>query len=412
MSESAPDKWLDAFDAFSAYLCRSCRKAPARGNHFLVVLDFDRAPDPETVRTFFRELPPLPRILFGRVKRAWDLAPYRTQGVPRPVPVSTAREGDTPERFANEPLPPGVPFDCRVFSRMLAFRFSHLMFDGFGAERFLHCLFTGGIPPEQGTGLLSDPHMNDWKQQMRRGTEFRNLLLDPALPSAACLLAEASSANRFLTCSFEADPFLEDAEKTAGPFMLIPHLLNRVSLALRPILSGLGIEGDFVVPMTVDRRGQEDHPKDALFFNHWSMMPVRIPAAALRSGDAFPEIRRAFYQANARKLPELFRQASFPGRFAPYFLMRFLERRYGNFLGGTFLFSLLNESGLAGKAVLGHEVRNIRHFPLMPARPGLGIFFNRAGKYFNLTVSIRTGLLPEDAADRFFHILSQGAVES
>ena len=404
MQRRGEGKWLDAFDSFAAYLNRSCARTPGRGNHFLILLEFDGPPDPAEVSAFFRDLPDLPPILFGKVRRFPGLAPYRTEGTPRPVPVSVATAGGTPEDYANEPLPPGVPFDCRLFPDAAAFRFSHLFFDGCGAERFLLKLFTTGVGPDEPSGLLASSHMNDWKEQGAAGTEFRDRLLSPDLPPAAALRAPETGRNRFFTASFPAEPLLARAEREAGPFMGIPFLQHRTVSALLPILREAGISGDIMIPMTVDRRGQEDHPADALFFNHWSMLPVRIgcPPDGAPPLSAF---RKAFYQANAEKRAKMFRMASFPGRFVPGPVMRLLEDHYGPKLGGTFLFSLLEESGLTGKKVFSRTVRNLRHLPLMPPRPGLGIIFNRAGTNMDLTVSLRSGLFPEEAADHFFRKL-------
>ena len=401
MQRRGEGKWLDAFDSFAAYLNRSCAHTPGRGNHFQILLEFDETPDPGTVSDFFRNLPDLPPILFGRVRRFPGLAPYRTEGTPMPIPVSEAPAGKTPEDYANEPLPRGLPFDCRLFPRTVSFRFSHLFFDGCGAERFLLKLFTSGVGTDEPSGLLPSSHMNDWKEQLAAGTEFRNRLLSPDLPRAAALLAPDNARNLFFTASFAADPILARAEREAGPFMGIPYLQYRTVSALLPILRESGISGDVMIPMTVDRRGQEDHPADALFFNHWSMLPVRI-ACPPGGSPSLPAFRKGFYQANAEKRPKMFRMASFPGRFAPAPVMRLLENHYGPKLGGTFLFSLLDESGLTGQRVFSRTVRNLRHLPLMPPRPGLGIIFNRAGTNMNLTVSLRAGLFPEEAAERFF----------
>lgn len=397
-------KWLDAFDSFAAYLNRSCARTPGRGNHFLILLEFDEAPELQTLSGFFRELPDLPPILFGKIRRFPSLAPYRVPGRPRPIPVSGASDSETPEDFANEPLTPGVPFDCRRFPHALAFRFSHLFFDGCGAERFLLKLFTDGVGPDHPSGLLDSSHMNDWATQRAAGTEFRNRLLSPELPPVAWLRAPDHGRNAFFTASIPAESLLARSEREAGPFMTIPFFQYLSVSALLPLLRSMGKHGDVMIPMTVDRRGQEDHPADALFFNHWSMMPVRVscPSDAMPPLSAF---RKAFYQANAEKRAQMFRMASFPGRFVPGPVMHLLEELYGPRLGGTFLFSLLEESGLTGKNVLGRPVRNLRHLPLMPPRPGLGIIFNRSGSSMNLTVSLRSGLFPEEKAREFFHNL-------
>lgn len=394
-------KWLDAFDSFAAYLNRSCAHTPGRGNHFLILLEYEEAPDFGIITDFFRNLPDLPPILFGKIRRFPGLAPYRTKGRPRMVTVTEAASGETPEDYANEPLPPGVPFDCRRFPRAVAFRFSHLFFDGCGAEWFLLKLFTEGVGADEPSGLLTSSHMNDWKEQGAAGTEFRKSLLSKDLPPVACLLAPRTARNLFFTASIPAEPLLARAEREAGPFMGIPFLQHRTVSALLPFLRSAGITGDIMIPMTVDRRGQEDHPAGALFFNHWSMLPVRV---ACDSGTVppLPAFRKAFYQANAEKRPKMFRMASMPGRFVPGPVMQILENHYGPKLGGTFLFSLLEESGLTGKTVFSRPVRNLRHLPAMPPRPGLGIIFNRAGMNMNLTVSLRAGLFPEDEAKRFF----------
>jgi len=56
----------------------------------------------------------------------------------------------------------------------------------------------------------------------------------------------------------------------------------------------------------------------------------------------------------------------------------------------------------------GRHVLNAYHVPVVPPRPGLGVFFNRCGRRNNLVVSWLEGVLSEEEAVRIIEIVREG----
>ena len=69
-----------------------------------------------------------------------------------------------------------------------------------------------------------------------------------------------------------------------------------------------------------------------------------------------------------------------------------MEKKYGNMLGGTFMFSYIDGSTLPGTPVCRSVIEDVRHYPVMPPRPGIGFFYTRAGDRLHLTISRRRGV--------------------
>lgn len=56
----------------------------------------------------------------------------------------------------------------------------------------------------------------------------------------------------------------------------------------------------------------------------------------------------------------------------------------------------------------GRRVLNAYHIPIVPPRPGLGVFFNRCGSRNNLVVSWLEGVVSEDEATRIIEVVREG----
>jgi hypothetical protein len=273
----------------------------------------------------------------------------------------------------------------------LYFKFSHLIFDGVGAERFLQWVFSDAPPPSN-PGLLTSSHLNEWKKQMECGRKFRELFLPENDNEVAALCGKEDSETGLISRTWEFSQIAAEAEKEAGPFMMIPFLVSECVEALDPFLPKTG---DVVVPVMVDQRGQEDQDADSMLFNHWSLQPLLLPEPARKvEKERIAALKHSFFESSAQRAAYLFRHAAFPVRFVPFRLMRYLEQKYGARLGGTFLFSYMDNSVLEQQYIGQSKVRNVRHYPVMPPRPGLGFVFTRFGNDLHLTVSYRKGILP------------------
>lgn len=136
--------YLDGFDYVATMLNYDCRNTPGRGNHFLVVLELETALEKTEVQEnlpcwnpFCRFFPAgcaviacMPLLTGCRESRAgYGLL----QGM-NLVPANTALDGALEVMLLNQ--------GPRHF---LVFKFSHLLFDGRGAELLIEAVRSGDV---------------------------------------------------------------------------------------------------------------------------------------------------------------------------------------------------------------------------------------------------------------------------
>ena len=386
-------EYLNSFDYIAAYLADCCKESPGGANHFLLELELSRPVDLAWFTVHIRQRVGLLPHLTGQMSRKlFTLAPYWKWENGKKSRIEILQENqDMVSDYINEPLKEGTYFGVMVRGSTLYFKFSHLIFDGLGAERFLQWLFSDA-PPPQNPGLMTSSHLNEWKKQCECGRKFRELFLNDNANEISALCGKADSETCLISRTWEFSQIVAESEKEAGPFMMIPFLVNECAEALDPFLPK---EGDIVVPMTVDQRGQEDQNAESMLFNHWSLLPLRIPESARKEEkERISALKRSFFEGTAQRVPYLFRHATFWARIVPFRLMRHMEQKYGARMGGTFMFSYIDNSALEQQYIGQSKVRNVRHYPVMPPRPGLGFVFTRFGNDLHLTVSYRKGILP------------------
>ena len=138
--------YLDGFDWIANLLNYQCRLTPGRGNHFLIVLKSKENFPKSAVHSLQKRLEPLLPLLNGSIRRhLLHLAPYWKPGKPEALAFTTEHllfASDFPmvvEQYANRPLPRGQALAAHLIfhpeeGAALLFKFSHLLFDGRGAE--------------------------------------------------------------------------------------------------------------------------------------------------------------------------------------------------------------------------------------------------------------------------------------
>ena len=410
--------YLDGFDWIAALLNYDCRLTPGRGNHFMLVLESE-APFPEdAVRTLLNKLDPLLPMLNGSIRRhLLHLAPYWRPGKPEAV-VFTEEEllfpSDFPlavERFANRPLPRGQALAVHAISRpkgrsALIFKFSHLLFDGRGAELLLELLRHGKTdPPEEHPGLAS-PMLNEWEKQFSCGRQIQHRLLEiqkegPTAVRRACSTAAAAFRVLSLT-EEETEALRRRSDRDAGPFMLTPYLLALTAKGYDRLIPHRTENEHFLIPMSIDMRGQDSIPRDALFFNQWSLLPVSIPRSLLADpADSIPEIRKQIFIRTGERTALAYRAASRLMRIAPPPLLLKIVRKMGNSTSGTFMFSFVSGTSLEHDRFAGGTIANLYHLPAMPPMTGFGVFFNAYNNRLNAVLSYRSGIFPESDIEHF-----------
>lgn len=410
--------YLDGFDWIANLLNYQCRLTPGRGNHFLIVLKSKENFPKSAVHSLQKRLEPLLPLLNGSIRRhLLHLAPYWKPGKPEALAFTTEHllfASDFPmavEQYANRPLPRGQALAAHLIfhpeeGAALLFKFSHLLFDGRGAELLLESLRKGKFElPEEAPGL-SSPMLNEWEKQFSCGRQIQNRLLEirkegPTAVRHAC--DTAASAFRVLSLTEEeTDNLRRRSDRDAGPFMLTPYLLALTAGAVHHLLPPGGEKEQFLIPMSIDMRGQDTIPRDAVFFNQWSMLPISIRRSLLENPAAsIPEIRKQIFIRTGERIALAYRAATRLMRIAPPAALLGIVRKMGNSTTGSFMFSFVSGTSLEQAKFAGGTITNLYHLPAMPPMTGLGVFFNAFNNRLNAVISYRSGIFPESDIEHF-----------
>lgn len=414
----SPKLYLDGFDWIANLLNYQCRLTPGRGNHFMLVLESETPFPEDAVRALLKHLDPLLPMLNGSIRRhLLHLAPYWQPGKPLPLVFTTEEllfPSDFPlavERFANRPLPRGQALAVHALSQpkgrsALIFKFSHLLFDGRGAELLLEQLRHGKNPQTEEHPGLASPMLNEWEKQFSCGRQIQQRLQEiqktgPTAVRHAC--DTASSAYRVISLTEEeTDSLRQRSDRDAGPFMLTPYLLALTAKGYDRLIPHEQEEEHFLIPMSIDMRGQDSIPRDAVFFNQWSLLPISLRRSLLADpAESIPEIRKQIFIRTGERTALAYRAASRLMRIAPPPLLLKIVRKMGNSTTGTFMFSFVSGTSLEQNRFAGRILTNLYHLPAMPPMTGLGVFFNTFNNRLNAVISYRSGIFPESDIEHF-----------
>ncbi len=416
--------YLDGLDYIAAYLNHTCRNTPGRENTFLLGLELNGQPDPRRLSDALQRQSALFPILNGRMARQRiHLAPFWKNGPSIPPPIDTGIFTEhAAEQFANEPMPEHTHLRVRVLTRgtgksVLLFQFSHLLFDGRGAELFLKRLRDGECaeqPTDASDAAIvgsSSPRLNEWKRQFTAGKTVQRRMIAAARAGAIAGTPTAEQArNRFALLRFneeETARIQAESDRTAGPFLLTCHLLAKAAKCHAQLLDRNGINGNLLIPMSVDRRGTDRIPRERIFLNNWSFLPLLLNREKIRNPEeGASEVRRELFDCTEMRIADSYRAAARLMRIAPFSLLDRIFRRIGPSAHGTLMFSFLSTCALDGTDFLGCPVENLYHLPSMPPMTGIGIFFNAYQNKLNLTLSWREGIFPEPETERLIRELS------
>ncbi|WP_419647243.1 hypothetical protein, partial [Victivallis vadensis] len=221
--------YANGMDWVAAGLGAECAATPGGSNHFLLLLTPAGRAEPEAVRALLGSIPEAARaLLHGRWVRAWHLAPYWKPGPPAPVAFSCVASSDwlrAARIYADEPLPPRAALAVRVIDGggewRIAFKFSHRLFDGGGAELFLKALFTGDETLWSVFPGCKEPGLNRWRELFGSGTRVnRAVRALSAEPISELPNPEGESAGvRFRGEVLDAEQIKAKIGQHAGPFM-------------------------------------------------------------------------------------------------------------------------------------------------------------------------------------------------
>jgi len=286
----------------------------------------------------------------------------------------------------------------------IAMIFDHLLFDARNAEAFLNMFqknWAGG--EDSGNMKITEPaHLSMWMDKFKAGQRVNRAFIKIAgkAPPRVFPLPSGKKGFKFRVLSFgrkEAEAITENAFNEAGYLMLMPYALAASVCALHGIFKGRGISsGDYVIPVSIDTRKQEEITKQ-MFFNHVSFFIFKALASDAGNFQALLEsIKEQMYSQVRSDLPGDICKATLLMRIAPASLLGRLLKLYFKGEIASFCFSYVGKTAYTSPYFMENKITNIFHMPRIPVPPGIGIFFQQSNEKLNVILSYLDGMLSKD----------------
>ena len=286
----------------------------------------------------------------------------------------------------------------------IAMTFDHLLFDARNAEAFLN-MFQKDWEGREDSGnmTITEPaHLSMWMDKFKAGQRVNRAFIKIAgkAPPRVFPLPSGKNGFKFRVLSFgrkETEAIAENAFNEAGYLMLMPYALAASVCALHGIFKGRGISsGDYVIPVSIDTRKQEEITKQ-LFFNHVSFFIFKAEASDASDFQALlKSIKEQMYSQVRSDLPGDICKASLLMRIAPASLLGRLLKIYFKGEIASFCFSYVGKTAYTSPYFMGNKITNIFHMPRTPVPPGIGIFFQQSKEKLNVILSYLDGMLSAD----------------
>ncbi len=368
-------------------------------------------------------------VLNGHTSRDFNLAPYwkiPTAGTDKisfeTIHIKDSQKKEAPFDDVLTSLEKGInrPFKNRkehiVFHLIstgeksyVAMTFDHLVFDARNAEAFLNIFqkdWEGG--EDSGDMTITEPaHLSMWMDKFKAGQRVNRAFIKIAgkAPPRVFPLPSGKNGFKFKILSFgrkETEAIAENAFNEAGYLMLMPYALAASVYALHGIFTGRGISsGDYVIPVSIDTRKQEEVKKD-LFFNHVSFFIFKAKASDASDFKALlKSLKEQMYAQVGSDLPGDICKASLLMRIAPASLLSSLLKLYFKGEIASFCFSYVGKTAYTSPSFMGNKITNIFHMPRTPVPPGIGIFFQQSNEKLNVILSYLDGMLSKDEEEIF-----------
>lgn len=414
-------RYLSGLDWLIHALNRATWRHTGVGNRSQLVLELAGVIDAEVLREKLDEFASLFPMLAGCVRRRWTLEPYWKMPVKSAPRVrlelhdpNTDEVQQLLEACVNEPSTSGQEYvvlhllrvsDDRSF---LAMMFDHRLLDARGAELFLLQFIRfadGRLAAEEiraGQELSVPSFLPGWKSKFESGREMmRSMRAIADQPITRLDGGGARGGGRFLLLSLteaESQAFTARAFKEAGFLLFMPYALSVAASAFDRLCARRGRRGRYIVPCTTDLRGT-DLSAARTFFNYSSMFFFKLDAEELSDRATLLEsLKQQFFEQTKSGFPKHLQNVMALMRILPIPMFDWMICRHMQHCFGSFSFASVGKSLLEGERILGSEIVNLFHMPLVPPQTGIGFFFNQFGGRLNITVSHRDGLL--DEADR------------
>ncbi|MFA6713920.1 MAG: hypothetical protein WC082_05500 [Victivallales bacterium] len=418
--------YFNGIDWIVQALNRQCRKTPSRNNGFVIALELEGAISENELQKFMERADDAAKLLTGKTARQkFHLAPYWKCSA-RKLSINVEFRKGSPDEdaslaaadFANRPFRgKREHLSVRLVSRgkdsLLLFKFDHLLFDGGGAELFLAALNDAAQFREPD---CFSPQLSDWRDKFESGRNVNRFLRYINAEGKRKFFtfhpeqSAISTANRFRTLHIpaaQAKAFFAAGEEKLGPFMDTPFLLALVFGALAEPATGRGAQdNDFILlPATIDLRSRREH-RNRIFFNHWSLAPFNLPIAAASHPDLVMQaMREQFIELVKSKFLTNLDKANLLMRIIPLPLFTKMSSKIFAGASGSCSFAFLPESGFKAKTFAGRKIRNLLHLPLIPPKPGIGIFINRYNEALNIVISFREEIISEAELENLLETL-------
>jgi hypothetical protein len=295
-------------------------------------------------------------------------------------------------------------------AHLLVLTWFHPLMDARGGENLLahldhldrHAGETpwGGDPPL----FVPEPDARPLRQRgkIAGGSRAYMQALAPLPPISPGAARQPTGRARFRHERFVAPPLDADARRAARE---MSWRLALVGQALAELWRARDLPDiPFLLPISVDLRRKGE--AGATFGNLLAFHFARFKPSETRDVHALARALR-------RQMADAVRQGQIEANAVAMEFLRYCPR--GQMLRAlpwtktgelfSFNFADLGEWPPALAECFGRSVVNAYHLPVVPLPPGIGVFFNRCGRWENLTVSWIEGVMSEDEAARIIEVI-------
>ena len=378
---------ISGMDWMINYVRWASRRLPSGGNNFSVIADIAEGFSCEALAEKVTSFEKLGAFLSGSIKRKlpdWRPHWYCNKNVKTGIILEFDRE--SAEIVIKNELSEGVSVKIIYFElqKKLLFTFSHAVFDGVGAEKFISFV----LQPDSCDMDIARSIPPDIPAMKKSGRELQ--LLMKKFPEKKILRwpdVYKNTANEFRKISFAPEKYRmleKEVEKKYGPFTFSLFILAVILCNLEKYVFAENTSAEYIfIPMSVDMRNAKPEEYD-MFFNHWSLMPLLISRKKLAEGvpSALKHLKMLYAESLVAHVPQLFYEAAEAMKYVPRrFIDMFVKITPAKTLG-TLMFSFLNSSN-------DGMVADIAHYPNMPYGSNLGFFVNICNENFNIVISRR-----------------------
>jgi len=403
--------YLNGIDWVMAALDKLNKKHTGVGNHSQLILVLNGYLDKTKLSEKLCSILSKNDFLKGRVKRAWNLAPYwaplKQSFNPEDIGVFNLKlnphnKKDLDKILQNCAMKPFkddetlLGFDLIYHDGLtyLVMKFNHRMYDARGAEALLEHILTENNLDIQFPLPVQGAKLNQWKSRFLSGQVINRFLR--SIYSKDTIVAKtsfSSTAESYASHGFICTAFTKDhtstidamAVQNAGYLMNGIYLLSCVAKSFSSLYKKKSIKGHLLVPINVDVRKTKFNA-EKIFFNNVSFMLFKIKQD-LSLPEFIKKLKTQFIDQVKNKIPFQFINASLLMRIMPLNALSFFMNLRMKKTPCSFSFSYIAEQAFNLSFVQNLEVVNLFHMPLVPVNPGVGVFFTRFNHKINMVIS-------------------------